>query len=285
MPDGQAGLGLLIAGPCVLEDLETALAIGRTAKETADRHGLQYLFKASFDKANRSSGESPRGPGLDEGLRLLAQVKKELGVAVTTDIHETHQADRVAEVADCLQIPAFLCRQTDLLRAAAKTGRMVNVKKGQFMAPWDMRNVAEKLRAAGCEDLLLTERGTMFGYNSLVVDLRGLEIMRALGCRVVFDGTHSVQQPGGLGRATGGERRFVPALCRGAVAAGVDGIFLEIHPDPDRSPSDGPNMLPLDRLEPLIADLIAIDRALGRGHHPRGEWKEKKSQGGTVFIT
>lgn len=257
-------LGLLIAGPCVLEDLAGALAIGREARRVASHFGLRYIFKASFDKANRSAGDALRGPGLAEGLAILARVKRELGVEILTDIHEPWQAEQAAAVADCLQIPAFLCRQTDLILAAARTGRTINVKKGQFMAPWDLGNVVEKIRSAGNDRIILTERGASFGYNNLVVDFRGLPIMRAFGCAVVFDGTHSVQQPGGLGKATGGERRFVPALCRAAVAVGVDGVFLEVHPEPDCSPSDGPNMLPLEQLEGLVAELVAIDRALAR---------------------
>ena len=264
VPLERAKFGLLIAGPCVLEDLDGALAIGREARRVAGLFGLDYVFKASFDKANRSSGEAPRGPGLAEGLPILERVRLELGVPVLTDIHEPWQAEEAAKVAEYLQIPAFLCRQTDLVVAAARTGRTVNVKKGQFMAPWDMRNVVEKIRGAGNDRIILTERGISFGYNTLVVDFRSLRLMRDLGCPVVFDGTHSVQQPGGLGKATGGERRFVPDLCRAAVAVGVDGIFLEAHPEPDRSPSDGPNMLPLAELEGLIADLVAIDRALAR---------------------
>lgn len=252
---------LLIAGPCVLEDLQGALAIGVEAKRIAAAHGLRYVFKASFDKANRSSASSPRGPGLQTGLAMLAEIKRQLGVEILTDIHEPWQAEQAAATADWLQIPAFLCRQTDLLTAAARTGRIVNVKKGQFLAPWDMRNVVEKLQVAGCRELYLTERGTSFGYHTLIVDMRSLEIMSEMGCSVIFDGTHSVQQPGGLGKVTGGERRFVPGLCRAAAAVGVDGVFLEVHPEPDRSPSDGPNMLPLDALAPLISDLSAISRA------------------------
>jgi 2-dehydro-3-deoxyphosphooctonate aldolase (KDO 8-P synthase) len=255
------GLRLLIAGPCVLEDLDGALRIGREARRVAERFGLRYVFKASFDKANRSAIDSPRGPGLDEGLAMLAAIKKELGAEVVTDIHEAWQAERVAAVADMIQIPAFLCRQTDLLLAAARTGRTVNIKKGQFMAPWDMRNSVEKIRSTGNDKVILTERGTSFGYNTLVVDFRSLAVMRGFGCPVVFDATHSVQQPGGLGKVTGGQREFVALLCRAAVAAGVDGVFLETHPEPDRSPSDGPNILPLAELEPLVARLAAINGA------------------------
>lgn len=258
----RTNLKLLIAGPCVLESVAEAVRIGLEAKRLATEHGWRYVFKASFDKANRSGAKALRGPGLEAGLKMLAEVKRELGAEVLTDIHETWQAEKAAAVADWLQIPAFLCRQTDLLTAAAGTGRAVNVKKAQFLAPWDMANVVEKLRAAGGREIYLTERGTSFGYNTLVVDLRGLEVMREFGCPIIFDATHSVQQPGGLGKSSGGDRRFVPGLCRAAVALGVDGIFLETHPEPARSPSDGPNMIPLDELAPLLTDLAAIDAAL-----------------------
>ncbi len=254
----------LIAGPCVIEEENLTYEIAAEVQTICRELEIGYIFKASFDKANRSSGEAPRGPGLAEGLPILERIRRELEVPVLTDIHEPWQAEEAAKVAEYLQIPAFLCRQTDLVVAAARTGRTVNVKKGQFMAPWDMRNVVEKIRHAGNERIILTERGVSFGYNTLVVDFRSLRLMRDLGCRVVFDGTHSVQQPGGLGKATGGERRFVPDLCRAAVAVGVDGIFLETHPEPERSPSDGPNMLPLAELEDLVADLAAIDRALAK---------------------
>jgi len=266
MSSDHPRLRMLIAGPCVLESVDGALAIGREARRVAERFGLRYVFKASFDKANRSAADSPRGPGLDEGLAMLAAIKNELRVEILTDIHEAWQAERAAEVADIIQIPAFLCRQTDLILAAARTGRTVNIKKGQFMAPWDMRNAVEKVRAAGNERIILTERGASFGYNTLVVDFRSLAVMRGFGCPVVFDGTHSVQQPGGLGKATGGQREYVAILCRAAAAAGVDGIFLETRPDPDRSPSDGPNMLPLAELEQLIASLAAIDRAAAEAY-------------------
>ena len=265
MAENRPTFSLLVAGPCVLDDLDTALRIGREVQGIAHRFGLKYVFKASFDKANRSAADAPRGPGLTDGLVMLGRIKKELGIEVLTDIHEPWQAEKVAEVADYLQIPAFLCRQTDLLTAAARTGRTVNIKKGQFMAPWDMRNVVEKVRGAGNDRVVLTERGATFGYNTLVVDFRGLAIMRSFGCPVIFDGTHSVQQPGGLGRSTGGQREFVPALCRAAVAVGVDGIFLETHPEPDCSLSDGPNMLALHEVAALIEDLVSIDRALCSG--------------------
>ncbi|MCR5834240.1 MAG: 3-deoxy-8-phosphooctulonate synthase [Selenomonadaceae bacterium] len=249
---------VLLAGPCVLEGYERSLMIGRRAKEIAERLGIPYIFKASFDKANRSSIESYRGPGLEEGLKILADIKRELNVPIVTDIHESYQAARVAEVADILQIPAFLCRQTDLLVAAAKTGKVVNVKKAQFLSAKDMTNVVGKLRASGTEKILLTERGTSFGYNNLVVDMRGLPIMRGFNCPVIFDGTHSVQLPGGAGTKSGGQREFVEYLVRGACAVGIDGLFLEVHDKPEEGLSDGANMIPLDKLEKLLADALAI---------------------------
>lgn len=249
---------ILLAGPCVLEGFERSLKIGRRAKEIADNLGIPYIFKASFDKANRSSIKSYRGPGLVEGLNILAEIKRELGVPIVTDIHETYQAAQVAEVADILQIPAFLCRQTDLLVAAAKTGRVVNVKKAQFLSARDMINVVEKLRASGTEKILLTERGTSFGYNNLVVDMRGLPIMRSFNCPVIFDGTHSVQLPGGAGSSSGGQREFVEYLVRAAVAVGIDGLFLEVHDNPAEGLSDGANMIALDNLEKILASAIAI---------------------------
>lgn len=249
---------VLLAGPCVLEGYERSLLIGRRAKEIAERLNMPYVFKASFDKANRSSIKSFRGPGLDEGLKILAAIKRELKVPIVTDIHESYQAAQVAEVADILQIPAFLCRQTDLLIAAAKTGKVVNVKKAQFLSAKDMVNVVEKLRASGTEKILLTERGTSFGYNNLVVDMRGLPIMRGFNCPVIFDGTHSVQLPGGAGTSSGGQREFVEYLVRGAVAVGVDGLFLEVHDKPEEGLSDGPNMIPLDNLEKILSNALAI---------------------------
>ena len=255
----------LIAGPCVLETRELALEIAGSLAETCRRLGIRYVFKASYDKANRSSGRSFRGPGLEEGLAILAEVRERVGVPVLTDIHESHQATAAAAVVDVLQIPAFLCRQTDLLLAAAAavagSDRIVNIKKGQFLAPWDMAQVVAKLRAAGLDDpqrLWLTERGTSFGYNTLVVDYRSLPQLQALGCPVIFDATHSVQQPGGLGSSSGGQREFVAPLARAAVAVGVDGLFMETHPDPDRAPSDGPNMVPLHRMEALLEQLLAL---------------------------
>lgn len=248
---------VLIAGPCVLEGFERSLLIGRRAKEIAQRLNMPYIFKASFDKANRSSIKSFRGPGLVEGLKILADIKRELNVPIVTDIHESYQAQPVAEVADILQIPAFLCRQTDLLIAAAKTGKVVNVKKAQFLSARDMSNVVEKLRTQ-TEKILLTERGTSFGYNNLVVDMRGLPIMRGFNCPVIFDGTHSVQLPGGAGTSSGGQREFVEPLVKAACAVGVDGLFLEVHDNPAEGLSDGANMIALDNLEKLLASALKI---------------------------
>lgn len=251
---------VLIAGPCVIENAERTLKIGQTAKSIAERLGIPYIFKASFDKANRSSFQSFRGPGLTEGLAVLQEIKQELKVPVLSDIHCVTQVEPAARVLDILQIPAFLCRQTDLLYAAASTGKPVNVKKGQFLAPQDMQNVIAKIREAGNENVLLTERGVSFGYNNLVVDMRSLPIMRSFGYPVIFDATHSVQIPGGLGTASGGKREFVPYLTRAAVAAGVDALFMEVHDNPEEALSDGPNMLYLDQLEDLLKDVLAIDR-------------------------
>ena len=261
----------LIAGPCVLESPELVVGMAAELKAISERLGIRLLFKTSFDKANRSSGGSFRGPGLEQGLAVLAQLKQELGVQLLTDIHESHQAAVVGQVVDVLQIPAFLCRQTDLLLAAAAAvqnpaaaASVVNVKKGQFLAPWDMAQVVSKLREAGLqgsEQLWLTERGTSFGYNTLVVDMRSLPQLRQLGCPVIFDATHSVQQPGGRGSSTGGQREFVAPLARAAMAVGVDGLFIETHPNPDQALSDGPNMVPLQRLEPLLEQLLAIRAA------------------------
>ena len=252
---------LLIAGPCVIESEAMTLEIaGKLREITADRP-VQWVFKASFDKANRTSGNSFRGVGLAEGLRILRRVRDEVGVPVTTDIHESEQAAAVAEVCEVLQIPAFLARQTDLLVAAAGTGRVVHVKKGQFMAPWDMRNVVEKLNRSGCERVLLCERGTFFGYGRLVNDMRAIPMMRELGVPVVFDATHSVQEPGGLGTATGGNRAMVEPQARAATAIGVDGLFFETHPNPDRSPSDGANMIPLHDFPSLLDRLLRIRAA------------------------
>ena len=252
---------VLIAGPCVLEGFERSLLIGRRAKEIAQRLNMPYIFKASFDKANRSSIKSFRGPGLVEGLKILADIKRELNVPIVTDIHESYQAQPVAEVADILQIPAFLCRQTDLLIAAAKTGKVVNVKKAQFLSARDMSNVVEKLRTQ-TEKILLTERGTSFGYNNLVVDMRGLPIMRGFNCPVIFDGTHSVQLPGGAGTSSGGQREFVEPLVKAACAVGVDGLFLEVHDNPAEGLSDGANMIALDNLEQLLTSALKVHEAI-----------------------
>lgn len=247
-----------ILGPCVLESEELAFAVASFLSGMALRLGIGVVFKGSFDKANRSSKESYRGPGQDEGLRILSEVKRRFGLPVTTDVHDPRQAKAAAEVADLLQIPAFLCRQTDLLVAAGETGLPVNIKKGQFMAPWDMENAVEKVTSTGNSAVLVTERGTTFGYNNLVVDFRGIPAIRERICPVVFDATHSVQLPGGAGKSSSGERRFVLPLARAAVAAGADGVFLEVHPDPDRALSDGPNSLPLADVEPLVRTLLAI---------------------------
>lgn len=249
---------VLIAGPCVLEGYSRSLKIGRCAKEIAERLGIPYVFKASFDKANRSSIKSFRGFGLEEGLKILATIKDELDVPILTDIHESYQAEVVAEVADILQIPAFLCRQTDLLVAAAKTGKVVNVKKGQFLSPNEMKNVVIKLEESGTKKILLTDRGTSFGYNNLVVDFRGLPIMRSFGYPVIFDGTHSVQLPGGSGTSSSGQREFVEYLTRAAAAVGIDGLFLEVHDNPSEALSDGANMIPLDKLESLLKNILAV---------------------------
>jgi 2-dehydro-3-deoxyphosphooctonate aldolase (KDO 8-P synthase) len=242
----------LIAGPCVIESYDVAAAIAEFTRELAAHLGMPYVFKASFDKANRTSVTSFRGPGLDEGLKILARIKAQLGVPVLTDIHETGQVAPVAEVADILQIPAFLSRQTDLLVAAGGSGRVVNVKKGQFLSPNDMQNSLGKVLSTGSRRVCLTERGASFGYNNLVVDMRGLPIMRSFGFPVIFDGTHSVQLPGGAGGASSGQREYVDCLVRAAVAAGVDGLFLEVHPDPDHALCDGPNMVPLSELRSLL---------------------------------
>ena len=251
----------LIAGPCVIEDPARTLQIGRDIQAIAGKLGMPYIFKASFDKANRSSFHSFRGPGLDEGLKILATIKRELGVPALSDIHEAAQAAAAAEVLDVLQIPAFLCRQTDLLHAAAQTGKPVNVKKGQFLSPGEMKNVIAKLTESGCESILLTERGSSFGYNNLVVDMRSLAIMRSFGYPVVFDATHSVQLPGGGGDRSAGQREFVPVLARAAAAAGIDALFLEVHDNPAEALSDGPNMVPVAELESLLTQVLAIDRA------------------------
>lgn len=257
VPFGTGELSFLL-GPCVVESLEHAMFMASSINEICDRIGVRFVYKSSFDKANRSSIESFRGQGMDFGLEILSKVKAEIGVPIITDIHEPWQAERAAQVADMLQIPAFLCRQTDLLVAAAKTGKAVNVKKGQFLAPWDARNIVDKLREAGCEKILLTERGTSFGYNNLIVDLRSFPIMRGFDVPVVFDVTHSLQLPGGLGKATGGQAQYIEDFARAGVACGVDAVFMEVHNDPAHAPSDGPNQLPLSRLEKLLYKLRSI---------------------------
>lgn len=258
--DVEIGAGKLavLAGPCVAESLELCLEVAGKMKEICRELGLGYIFKASFDKANRSSITSYRGPGLEKGLEILKTVKEQIGVPVVTDIHEPEQARKAVEVVDLLQIPAFLCRQTDLLVAAAQTGLPVNVKKGQFLAPEDMAGVVKKLEQANCSGIMLTERGTTFGYHNLTVDFRGLQTMREFNVPVVFDATHSVQLPGGLGTCSGGQRQFIPALSRAAAAVGIDAIFMEVHPDPDKALSDGPNSIRLDDVKTLLAKVKQI---------------------------
>jgi len=255
----------LIAGPCALESRAHALEMASALKEIAAEVGVGLVYKTSFDKANRTSSRSARGLGLEAALPIFAEIRDSLKVPVLTDVHAAEQCARTAQAADVLQIPAFLCRQTDLLVAAAKTGKAVNVKKGQFLAPWDMKNVVEKITGAGNRNVLVTERGVSFGYNTLVSDMRALPILkRETGAPVIFDATHSVQQPGGQGTSSGGEREFVPVLARAAVAVGVAGVFIETHQDPDKAPSDGPNMLPLKEMEPLLRKLVEFDRLAKR---------------------
>ena len=252
----------IFAGPCALESREHALEMATALKEICTKLGIGLVYKSSFDKANRTSLSSRRGLGLDESMAVFAEVRETLGLPVVTDVHEPDQCAVVAEAVDVLQIPAFLCRQTDLLVAAAKTGKAVKIKKGQFLAPWDMKNAVAKVVESGNPNVLLTERGASFGYNTLVSDMRSLPIMAETGCPVIFDATHSVQQPGGQGGTSGGDRRYVPVLARAAVAVGVAGLFIETHQDPDSAPSDGPNMVPLKEFEPLMTELLAIDRIL-----------------------
>jgi 2-dehydro-3-deoxyphosphooctonate aldolase (KDO 8-P synthase) len=256
----------VFAGPCQMESRAHALEMASALKEIAGRLGIGLVYKTSFDKANRTSLTGKRGLGLDGALAVFAEIRETLGLPVVTDVHEAGQCARVAEAVDVLQIPAFLCRQTDLLVAAAKTGRAVKVKKGQFLAPWDMANVVAKITDSGNANVLVTERGSSFGYNTLVVDMRALPIMSQIGCPVIFDATHAVQQPGGQGASSGGDRRFVPTLARAAVAVGVAGVFIETHQDPDRAPSDGPNMVPLKEFEGLMRELTAIDKVAKRQH-------------------
>jgi 2-dehydro-3-deoxyphosphooctonate aldolase (KDO 8-P synthase) len=263
--DFEVGAGkplFLIAGPCVVESETLVVETAGRLKEITRRLGVPFIFKSSFDKANRSSGASFRGPGMEEGLRVLAEVRRQLKLPVLTDVHEDTPLAEVAEVVDVLQTPAFLCRQTNFIRNVASQGKPVNIKKGQFLSPWEMKNVVDKARATGNQQIMVCERGYSFGYNNLVSDMRGLAVMRETGCPVVFDATHSVQLPGGKGSASGGQREFVPVLARAAVAAGVAGVFMETHPDPDKALSDGPNAWPLDHMEALLETLVQIDRTV-----------------------
>lgn len=253
---------LLIGGPCALESTELARRVAGTMSEICAKRGISYVFKASFDKANRTSLDSYRGPGLEAGLKTLAAIRSEFGVPVISDIHDYTQAEPAAEVLDIIQIPAFLCRQTDLLVAAAKTGKTVNVKKGQFVSPWDMENVVNKIRNAGGSNLMLVERGACLGYNNLVVDIRSLPVMRSFGCPVIFDATHSVQLPGGAGGSSSGQREFIEPLTKAAIAAGIDGLFMEIHPEPEKALCDGPNSIALDQVETLLVKLLRIREAV-----------------------
>lgn len=277
----RAGLQLpffLIAGPCAIESRQLAIDTAGTLKELTSRLGIPFVYKSSFDKANRSSGNSPRGPGMDAGLAILAEVRAQVGVPVLTDLHDTWQVEPVAAVVDMLQTPAFLCRQTDFIRACAASGKPVNIKKGQFLAPHDMAQVAAKARAAAIEaggdgrNILVCERGASFGYNNLVSDMRSLAIMRETGCPVVFDATHSVQLPGGQGTSSGGQREFIPVLSRAAVAVGIAGLFMETHPDPANALSDGPNAVPLARMEGLLESLLELDRVVKRHGFPETDF-------------
>ena len=254
----------LIAGPCVIESMQLQLDTAATLKEITDDLGIPFIFKSSFDKANRTSATSFRGPGLEEGLKVLAEVKRQLGVPVLTDVHEYTPLDEVTSVVDVLQTPAFLCRQTDFIQNVARAGKPVNIKKGQFLAPWDMKHVVAKAKDVGNDAIMVCERGASFGYNNLVSDMRSLSVMRETGCPVVFDATHSVQLPGGQGASSGGQREFVPVLARAAVAVGVAGLFAETHPDPSKALSDGPNAWPLDKMEALLETLLALDAVTKR---------------------
>jgi 2-dehydro-3-deoxyphosphooctonate aldolase (KDO 8-P synthase) len=261
----------VIAGPCVIESEQLAMDTAGALKEMTARLGIPFIYKSSFDKANRSSTSSYRGPGIEEGLRILQKVKDEIGVPVLTDVHEDTPLDEVASVVDVLQTPAFLCRQTNFIQNVARTGKPVNIKKGQFLAPWDMKNVVDKAREVGNDQIMVCERGVSFGYNTLISDMRGLVEMRNTGCPVVFDATHSVQQPGGQGTTSGGQRQFVPVLARAAVAAGISGLFMETHPDPSKALSDGPNAWPLGEMESLLEMLKALDdvvKTRGFAHDP-----------------
>ncbi|URL57281.1 3-deoxy-8-phosphooctulonate synthase [Luteibacter flocculans] len=269
----EAGLDqplFVIAGPCVIESMQLQLDVAGKLKEITDRLGIHFIFKSSFDKANRSSGSSFRGPGMEEGLKVLEAVKKQIGVPVLTDVHEYTPMNEVAAVVDVLQTPAFLARQTDFIQNVARAGKPVNIKKGQFLAPWDMKNVVQKAFDVGNHDIMVCERGASFGYNNLVSDMRSLAVMRETGCPVVFDATHSVQLPGGQGTSSGGQREFVPVLARAAVAVGIAGLFAETHPDPSKALSDGPNAWPLDQMEELLETLMELDQAVKRrgfAHH------------------
>lgn len=253
---------VLIAGPCVIESAKHALGHAKAIKKICEKQGVPFIFKSSYLKANRSSMKSFRGPGIDEGLEILEGIKKELGVAILSDVHCRLELSKAEKVLDIIQIPAFLCRQTDFIIEVAKTKKIVNIKKGQFLAPWDMGNAIEKASSTGNKNIIITERGTMFGYNNLVSDLRSLEILHRFGCPVIYDATHSVQLPGGVGTASGGERGFVPGLSRAAIAVGCDGLFLEVHKEPDRAPCDGPNMITLRMLEKLLKDIKQIDKII-----------------------
>lgn len=255
----------LIAGPCVIESMQLQLDVAGQLKEITGSLGIPFIFKSSFDKANRTSGTSFRGPGLEEGLKVLSEVKRQLGVPVLTDVHEYTPMEEVASVVDVLQTPAFLCRQTDFIQKVASAGRPVNIKKGQFLSPWEMKHVAAKAKATGNAQIMVCERGASFGYNNLVSDMRSLSVMRDTGCPVVFDATHSVQLPGGMDGKSGGQRQFVPVLSRAAMAVGIAGIFMETHPDPDKALSDGPNAWPLPKMKALLENLIAFDEAAKRG--------------------
>ena len=255
---------VLIAGPCVIESMQLQLDVAGKLKEITDRLGINFIFKSSFDKANRTSGTSFRGPGLEEGLKVLAEVKRQLGVPVLTDVHEYTPMDEVASVVDVLQTPAFLCRQTDFIQKVASAGKPVNIKKGQFLSPWEMKHVAAKAKATGNDRIMVCERGASFGYNNLVSDMRSLSVMRDTGCPVVFDATHSVQLPGGQGTSSGGQREFVPVLARAAVAVGVAGVFMETHPRPEEALSDGPNAWPLPKMRALLETMLELDRVTKR---------------------
>ncbi len=280
--DINIGLGypvVLIAGPCVIEDEISCRHIAEFLKKVSVNNGIPLIFKASFDKANRTSIRSYRGPGLDEGLRILKSIREELNVPILTDVHCITQVPAVAECVDIIQIPAFLCRQTDLIIESAKTGRAINIKKGQFMAPMDMKNIVDKVRSAGNNSILLTERGTCFGYNNLIVDMRSFVIMRKTGCSIVFDATHSVQLPGGAGNSSGGDREFVPYLTRAATALGIDALFMEVHPCPEKALCDGPNSIPLEDLNELIQEVVSIDRLIKKiGRNKDNSILEKKAE-------